>query len=838
MGSSGWLKVLGRLWRQACLAGLTTLVACGGGGGGGSTLETAALAGDYFPLAVGDTWVYDDSKGGRSTVRVTGTGTAEGREGLRVVVEDTSGEVSESVYLVTASGVRQVPVSGGDLLLRAIGSMEVLRLPLRVGERFVQIDRTIDSGIDFDGDGRNDQMDVRSVSEVVGVERITTAVGTFEQAAHVRTSVHATVHLSAQGNSADIDATMNDWYASGVGPVRSAMVITAAGYSETTTMDLTAWRVGARRSETTPPAVVSMSPDAGTTQRSTASVQVTFDEAIDAASAANGLTLRDAQGNTVPGTVQVGPSSLIFWPGISLGSGNYTATIAPAVADALGNAVGTAREWRFTIDITGPQIVAITPAVGATGVAPDGVITVRYDEPLANGSLTSSDVDLRSVLGDSVPVAVTITGDTVTITPQSSLARATEYMLTIGTYGYGPRDSQGNFGASGLVGRFTTDSGRFDVQQMLISSPFVEAVASGDVDGDGRKDVVVALGYDSDPEHANHLGVFHQQPGGGLGPAQWIALPSATGCRPTSVAVGDVNGDGRQDVVVAEYGCGVEVFLQDGAGVLQPATFLPSAQSYQVRVADFDGDGRQDLLALGWSDTTARLWRQSGTGTLVEAALPAIITQGWGQVAIGDLDGDGRPDFAVTSGQGDHAHALGVVLQRSDGSFMPPQYVPGSRAGALFPGVAIGDIDGDGRAELVAAIDEQRIGVWRVDSGVLVKLRDIVVADGAAQMAVADINGDGRKDLIVLRTMGTSPGLQIHLQQADGSLGAGLRYAAYASYSTGELLVVDDVSGDGRLDVLLGGSVLLQRAVLPFAEGATVRNAHGLWRRAFGRLTR
>ena len=814
---------------------LALMAACGGGGGGGEAPPpNPPLVGNFFPMAVGDLWIYRDEQGRAATVRAT----AEGQSGVRVLVDGPAGARSESIYLTSASAVRQVPVIGGDEVLQALGAVDLMRLPLRVGDSFVQLDRSLAAGVDIDGDGRDDPFTVRSDVLVVGVDRVVTPAGAFDGAAHLRTTLRVTVRLSSVGQSVTVDTTLDDWYAPDVGPVRSVQRMSAAGITEETTMTLSAYRVGARRSETTPQAPSSLNPAEGATIGQTSLLQVVFDEPIDAASAAGALSLRDAQGNPVAGSLAVGANSLGFSPTVPLASGRYTARIAPAVADVLGNALGTAREWTFTVDATGPQIVGVSPLIGATDVPRDTTITVRYDEPLVADSLNSTTVELHGGMVGPVPISVAIQGDTVTVTPLAPLERGVEYRLSIGTHGYGPRDPYGNFGSSGEVARFTTDFGRFGPQQPLQPAGGVEAVASGDVSGDGRADVVIAVGHDSDATRAMRLGVYRQQPDGRLGAVQWVDTRASYACRPTAVAIGDVNGDGRQDVVLAEFGCGIELFLQDGAGLLQPGPFLPTADSHLVRLADIDGDGRQDVVAVGWSGSAAQIWRQTAGGGLVAVAGPAIETQGWGQLAVGDLNGDGRADIAITSGQGDRGKALGVALQRSDGSWAPPVYAAGNRIGGLFPGVAIGDIDGDGRAELVAAIDEQRLGVWRVEAGVLTKVRDIAVAEGAAQTVLGDINGDGRLDLVVLRTMSGFPGLAVHLQQPDGATRPEVRYTAYGSYDAADTLALGDVNGDGRPDVLVGASVLLQRPVGLFAQGQPKPDRRTLLRRAAAVVSR
>lgn len=821
------------LW---ALAAFVVMTACGGGGGGGGDApppSDTAIQGNFFPLAIGDIWVYDNANGGRAIVRATGTRQAEGRSGVVVTVDDPNDGTSESIYLVTSEGVRQVPVALADPITQAIGAVDVLRYPLHAGDRFVQIDRTISSGIDFDGDGLIEPADVHSTVLVVGLENVTTQSGSYADSLHVRTSIRVDVRLTSIGQTVVVDTTVDDWYARDVGPVRTTMRNVSQGVSEEQTLALAAYRVAGRRSESTPPALQTRVPADGSVQGQIASVRASFSEALDPVTLTRALTVEDAQGHVVAGTLEAGPDSLLFWPVAPLVSGRYTVRVAPTVADLLGNPLGTERTWVFDIDAAGPQIVTVWPVVGAVDVARDVVIRVRFDEPLDPSSLGTANVSLRTMTTGDAPITVSVVGDIVTVTPSTALERGSEYTLVLGTSGYGARDLYGNVVQLPIAARFTTDYGRFSAPVALQPEAGAEAVAVGDVNSDGRQDVVLAVGYDAVDTQAFRLAVYHQQAAGGLPVApQWIATRATYGCRPTSVAVGDVNGDGRNDVVLAEFGCGVEVFLQGADGVLRAGPFLPSAQSFLVRLTDFNADGRLDLIAVGWSDSVARVWLQSVGGALEEAGTPAVETQGWGTLAVGDLDGDGRADFVVTSGQGDRTRAVGVVLQHGDGSFAPPVYLAATSL-TINQGVAIGDVDSDGRAELVVAVDDH-IGLWRVQAGTLVYAGELATAGGVGPLTLADVNGDGRRDLVIAH--GGGAGVGLYLQQPGGALGSESRYIGYAPWPQPDVLAVADISGDGRIDIVLAKSVLMQRAVDMFAEGVRRPGigATSILRRALG----
>ncbi|MBK6469611.1 MAG: hypothetical protein IPF94_02450 [Betaproteobacteria bacterium] len=264
-----------RTWMPRCRQGaaialLAVLAACGGGEGGGSGggSEAPALTGSFFPLAVGDRWVYENSAGGAPlTVRASGTRTVDGQSGIVVLTEDPTDGSVESVYVVTAAAVRQVPTIGSDPLVTAIGPLDVMRFPPRAGDRWTQIDKTIDTGTDFDGDGRQERATVRSEVEVIGLESVTTPVAGFTGSLHQRTTLTFVVQLTSVPQAVTVVTTVDDWYALDIGPVRTQIVTASQGMSETQTLTLIGYSVGTRRSDTVVPTVRALTPAEGDAPR-------------------------------------------------------------------------------------------------------------------------------------------------------------------------------------------------------------------------------------------------------------------------------------------------------------------------------------------------------------------------------------------------------------------------------------------------------------------------------------------------------------------------------------------------------------------------------------------
>ena len=186
------------------------------------------------------------------------------------------------------------------------------------------------------------------------------------------------------------------------------------------------------------------------------------------------------------------------------------------------------------------------------------------------------------------------------------------------------------------------------------------------------------------------------------------AVSFVAGYGPTCVAVGDIDRDGHHDLAVTNDGSypddlgSVDIFLGEGDGTFaQAVSYGAGTQPHSIALGDFDRDGYQDLaVANTWSFDVSILLGE-GDGTFAQAvsfdagALPY-------SVAVGDFDGDGHQDLAVANA-GSYPNDDGSVcifLGEGDGTFAQ---VVSFDAGALPYSVAVGDFDGDEHQDLAVA---------------------------------------------------------------------------------------------------------------------------------------
>jgi hypothetical protein len=352
------------------------------------------------------------------------------------------------------------------------------------------------------------------------------------------------------------------------------------------------------------------------------------------------------------------------------------------------------------------------------------------------------------------------------------------------------------------------------------------SVAVADVNGDGKPDLLVA---DNCSAVSCSLGSVSVLLGNGDGTFQHAVSYSSGGERAESIAVGDVNGDGKPDLLVlnlcsaASCASGsVGVLLGNGDGTFQPATTFSSgaAEPYSLAVADVNGDGKRDLLVanclfygsdlpcpgvggplsvlLGNGDGTFRTPVTYGTGGMA----------GSFSVAVADVNGDGKPDLLVTNwstNEGNFNGNVGVLLGNGDGTFQPAVIYDSGGPGAFS--VAVADVNGDGKPDVVVG---NRIGL-----GVLLGDGDgtfhpvvsyNLFGAGAGSVAVADVNGDGKPDLLVAMCANAdfwfcNDAVSVLLGNGDGTFQAAVTYAS-GGYTAASLAVAD-VNGDTKPDVLV-----------------------------------
>lgn len=370
---------------------------------------------------------------------------------------------------------------------------------------------------------------------------------------------------------------------------------------------------------------------------------------------------------------------------------------------------------------------------------------------------------------------------------------------------------------SEIVVRFQDGEGEWSRSRRIAIADLPQTpdtIAAGDLNGDGRDDVVL-LG-------TSQTYVFYQDAEGKLGDPLQL---SNTAGKLQEPYVGDVNGDGRNDLV---YQTGDDaskplcVRFQDANKHLGPERRFELPEPRQVRFADVDGKPGLEVLTLENRTNRCKVHTfkkrtraddesetpEPGVGPLVFYGLGSDSSGRDRRLAVGDLDGDGLKDVVVS----DPASAQLTVYRQSKGL--------GLENGESFPGLigvkalCLGDVDGDGRDEVVLASDQEKaLGLCRLEEGRLSFPTALPVASVPVAAALADLDGNGSPEVVYVAREGSSNAAKYQLRAlvrtSDG------RWQSWTFGDKGpdgvalnlrgdpEGLAVLDANQDGRPDYLL-----------------------------------
>jgi hypothetical protein len=324
------------------------------------------------------------------------------------------------------------------------------------------------------------------------------------------------------------------------------------------------------------------------------------------------------------------------------------------------------------------------------------------------------------------------------------------------------------------------------------------AIALGDFNHDGALDMAVANAT------ANTVSILLGNGAGGFSPH----VDYAVGNDPLGVAVQDFNGDGVLDLVTANSKDGtISVLLGKGDGTFGPHTdFAAGGTPKSVAVADLNHDGKFDVVVPDKSIAQVAVLLGNGDGTFKTKVLYSTAT-GPVAVAIGDLNGDGNPDLVVACNIAvNEPGAASVLLGNGDGTFTSHQDYP---TGTSPFAVGLADLNSDGKLDVVVAEANTIQGDFLLPGGASVLLGNgdgslalqTSYATGAKPegLALADITGDGRLDLITANNSDNSvsvvPGV------GDGTFSSGsLLSMPSKSFGFGQI-VSADLNRDGNLDL-------------------------------------
>jgi hypothetical protein len=348
----------------------------------------------------------------------------------------------------------------------------------------------------------------------------------------------------------------------------------------------------------------------------------------------------------------------------------------------------------------------------------------------------------------------------------------------------------------------------------LAVSGYAESVAVGDLNSDGLKDVVVGVSSTgNDFDFADQLVIFLGDGKGGF-PSS-VTLTSVAGVTSFSgLGTGDFDGDGLTDLAIATDR-GLLVLYGQSDGGLNPSASYALTQGgscpCMLRVADLNGDGVSDVAMLANQSAVLDVFIAKVGGGFegaVALTLPDVVSSADG-LATGDVDGDGLADLAVTypSPANFYTDVLALYLQKS-GALQFTASGPAGEGALLSIG-----------GEVISSFDDGDISLNSLsDGGVLTIVTDLATITGEGWGGISvDLNGDGASDIVASVEYETN--VYVFMAHDGGAFYGGGVILASGIESLGRSFVASDLNGDGRPDIAEGdsngGAVVLLNGCAP-----------------------
>ncbi len=352
-------------------------------------------------------------------------------------------------------------------------------------------------------------------------------------------------------------------------------------------------------------------------------------------------------------------------------------------------------------------------------------------------------------------------------------------------------------------GSHSIDSSSFAFRINFNSGSYVFGVATADFDGDGNTDVA-SMNYSDD-----NITIFNN-----TGNLRFLSLTLNvrlnTDENPAAITVADIDGDGKKDIIITED-ISRKIAIYRNTSTPGNFSFEDKKEygtfTYPVNVAagDIDGDGKPDLLVTNNQDQTVSVFRNTTTGNIISLAAPVNFSTGEAPygIAAQDVDGDGKADMIVGN---QYSNSVSVFLNTSTVQNIAFAAKTDFTTGSQPYGIGVADVDGDGKADIITAnLDTTTISVLRNTSSVgnttFAAKEDVDIKGGANAVAVGDIDGDGKPDIAVSNS-------SVYMAVIKNTSTAGLLsfqpVVQYQLNGSANCIALADINRDGTPDIITG----------------------------------
>ncbi|MEO9849450.1 MAG: FG-GAP-like repeat-containing protein, partial [Reichenbachiella sp.] len=440
-----------------------------------------------------------------------------------------------------------------------------------------------------------------------------------------------------------------------------------------------------------------------------------------------------------------------------------------------------------------PSITSFTPASGPIGTS----------VAIAGNNFSATPANNIVFFGATRAEVTAASGTELTVTVPAGASYRPITVLTNSLIAYSKAPFEVTFPGGGNI-----DVNSFDSKLNFSTTNSPSSIAIGDLDGDGLADLVAANLQTHNISILRNTTVNAQD-------IQFAQKDDyATGSRPKAIAMGDFDGDGKLDLaVVNDDGNSISLLRNTTNGIGNISfddkiDYLTGLRPYSIQVGDLDGDGRADLVVANSSGNTLSIFRNTSTGAgVVIFATKLEYNTGIGPVsiAITDMDSDGKVDLAVSNRS---SNTVSVFKNTSPGAgTISYEAKVDYEAGVRPYSIASGDLDGDGKTDLaVANHDGNSISLFRNTSAGMNDINfaqkvDYSIPESGPQfVSIGDLDGDGKPDLAVANNYSNTVAVLKNTSPNEGTI----RYNTNVHYELGassESVAIGDLNGDNKDDL-------------------------------------
>lgn len=360
------------------------------------------------------------------------------------------------------------------------------------------------------------------------------------------------------------------------------------------------------------------------------------------------------------------------------------------------------------------------------------------------------------------------------------------------------------------------DANTFAPVELLPTGPIPFQSIAVDVDGDGKLDLVTSNLGDNTVSVLRNLGIP-----GFLTPASFdtqVTFPVGSGT--TGIAAGDIDGDGKSDLITANFNVSTISVLRNTSvsGTINASSLAPEvefstgATPAYVSVADLNRDGKLDIIVANQSGSSVSIFRNTSTpGNIAfDPHVDLLVTGGPLSVAVADLDGDGLPEIVSTDINGT---TISVLRNISNASSLVFESKIDFFSGTGPINVSIADVDGDGKRDIVVAnqngntlsvLRNTTSGVGSFTPGSFDTAFQIPTLNTPRRVEVIDVDLDGKPDLITSVFGNNAISVYANRITAPGAFSSS-SFALNVDFAVGSgphVMGVGDLDGDGDIDLI------------------------------------